>query len=521
MSSTIFYFDCSDNSIFSPSNPNYNTKIVGELISYNILNEFKSEVFTAVIPIFGTEKDLNYILTPNVYEYTCPVVFLSQDLPTNFEIPSIQIQLGIKFISINVDFRLFMYPIIYAINFDSNGSQTELKVLYNGNGENGIPIYKDLFVSQTNNGVTYANMVYKIPDFDQSDIYKENQTTKLGVEFYFYELYSSIKNDTPVNPPTLEIDVGIQQTLYEPGTTNENNIFSYLSIPIIENSRGPQGPTGPTGPTGIQGLIGPQGLQGPTGPQGLQGLQGPTGFIGPVGYIGPQGPTGPTGLIGYEGDLGPEGEIGDTGPIGLTGPTGPQGPQGPLGPTGEAGTTGSTGVQGPYGKRGDTGPQGPTGIGKTGPYGPLGPTGPTGPSGFIGELGPTGPTGPNGLGDTITYPYSICYSDTIDSSTYTVNNILKTATNYNNILTNNTDKSVETLFSEIKNNVETAIEKANQETDLSELSKMLKEQVENTESQLEKLIFAILNKKVENADLTKNKNFQNAVIKIIEELNNK
>lgn len=184
------------------------------------------------------------------------------------------------------------------------------------------------------------------------------------------------------------------------------------SVPLANDTPGPEGPVGPEGPQGEVGPQGPAGPKGDTGPQGERGEPGPTGPqgeqgemgpVGPQGPAGPQGETGPQGLqgeTGPEGPKGPMGPQGDTGPQGEQGEAGPAGPQGPAGPKGETGPQGEQGEpgpQGPAGPKGDTGPAGPAGPqGETGPQGERGETGPAGPQGPQGEQGPEGPAGPKG-----------------------------------------------------------------------------------------------------------------------------
>ena len=121
------------------------------------------------------------------------------------------------------------------------------------------------------------------------------------------------------------------------------------SVPLANDTPGPEGPVGPEGPQGEVGPQGPAGPKGDTGPQGEQGEPGPQGPAGPKGDTGPAGPAGPQGATG------PQGERGETGPAGPQGPQGEQGPEGPAGPKGD------TGGQGPAGPAGPVGPAGPAG----------------------------------------------------------------------------------------------------------------------------------------------------------------
>ena len=121
------------------------------------------------------------------------------------------------------------------------------------------------------------------------------------------------------------------------------------SVPLANDTPGPEGPVGPEGPQGEVGPQGPAGPKGETGPQGEQGEPGPQGPAGPKGDTGPAGPAGPQGATG------PQGERGETGPAGPQGPQGEQGPEGPAGPKGD------TGEQGPAGPAGPVGPAGPAG----------------------------------------------------------------------------------------------------------------------------------------------------------------
>ena len=312
---------------------------------------------------------------------------------------------------------------------------------------------------------------------------------------------------------------------------------------------GDQGHTGPQGPTGI-GSTGPTGSQGPTGLQGAIGPRGETGATGPRGFAGNYGERGETGFTGFPGARGPTGNRGDRGDRGDTGPTGPKGftgLQGNRGDTGFQGQTGPQGRTGPTGLRGETGStgpagdQGPTGIGETGPRGDTGPIGFTGPRGFTGfpgSLGPTGPTGrigptgqtgpqgpqgPQGPTGDVGAPYNVTYKDQANLAIYIANQNLKSATIYNTALNSTTTKTLNELFRDIKESVENTISMANKsiQRESAELAIEAEIQSIEIEKKLSEFILTAVEEKVKDTlnkiDFTKNENFKNAVISIVEE----